>query len=302
MKKALGFINIKISIFLTSVGIIFGNPASALDRENNCPTYINVVTIDTGVDTKNKELERFFIKSESGKVVGLKTNRGLDSFEDQNGHGTHVASIIAKEANCVKIIPISYWDELNKKNNKTENFVFALEMSLKFNPRIVNISGGGPDFNSREVDLIREMDKRGILVVAAAGNNGYNIDLSENFFFPSSYQLKNVISVAAVNEKGELAKISNYGIKSVNIAAPGVDVKGFGLNGNIVYLTGTSQATAIVSGLAAKVLTVNPKLLNTQVKKIIIEAVDKKKDLFDKVSSGGVINKERTIFRAADYE
>jgi subtilisin family serine protease len=267
----------------------------------NCSSYVTVVTIDTGVDTRNKKLAKYLKKDGFGSIVGWQTG-GLRSFEDENGHGTHVAGIIAKEAECVKIVPISYWHQKDVHLNKTSNFVEALNYSLVFKPRIINVSGGGSLFTVQEYNALKEIEKRGILVVAAAGNEGEDIDIAENNYFPSSYDFKNIISVAAVDGNGTLSEKSNYGVESVDLAAMGVRVRGFGLNEKMVYLTGTSQATAEVSGLAARLINLRPDLTNNQLKNIILETVDKKSRLYNKLKSGGILNKNRAISRLLDLE
>jgi subtilisin family serine protease len=138
------------------------------------------------------------------------------------------------------------------------------------------------------------------LVISAAGNNGKDIDLVENNYFPSSYRLNNMITVASVNSVGDLSETSNYGINSVDVAAFGVKIKSFGLNEQMVSLSGTSQATAQVSSLVSKIVSINPGLTNDQIKSLITKTVDKKIELRDKIKSGGVINKNRAISRSMD--
>lgn len=279
--------------FFVDNTILDGSPSK------NCQAYVTVVTIDTGLDTQNKELKKYMKNDMFGNLVGGHTNE-FGSFEDQNGHGTHIAWIIARESECVKIVPISYWDEKNPKANQTSNFIKALTHSLRYNPRVINISGGGPFSTDEELIILKEIEKRGILVISAAGNNGKDIDLVENNYFPSSYRLNNMITVASVNSVGDLSETSNYGINSVDVAAFGVKIKSFGLNEQMVSLSGTSQATAQVSGLVSKIVSINPGLTNDQIKSLITKTVDKKIELRDKIRSGGVINKNRAISRSMD--
>jgi subtilisin family serine protease len=89
-------------------------------------------------------------------------------------------------------------------------------------------------------------------VVAAAGNNKTNTDI--NSYYPANYGLKNIISVAATEKTGELVSFSNYGSKTVDIAAPGRNVFSTLPENKFGYMSGTSQSTAFVSGRLAAIL------------------------------------------------
>jgi subtilisin family serine protease len=99
---------------------------------------------------------------------------------------------------------------------------------------------------------VATMNSLGVLFVASAGNDGVNTDTTAHY--PSSLPNPNVIAVAASQRSGGLWPGSNYGCKTVHVAAPGEDVLGLGVGGTYVSMTGTSMATPHVSGAAALVM------------------------------------------------
>lgn len=135
------------------------------------------------------------------------------------------------------------------------------------------------------------------LIVFAAGNDGTDNDSKPSF--PANLKQSNTISVAAVEEDGvSLAKFSNYGIRTVEVAAPGVGIVSSIPNNKYLPLSGTSQAAPYVANIAAEVINANSSLTPAEVKKIIVGTVDSIPLLSLKVSSGGVVNKNRAV-RAA---
>src|SRR4029453_7350607 len=98
----------------------------------------------------------------------------------------------------------------------------------------------------------------GILFVGASGNSSVNNDRTPQY--PSSYNVPNVVSVAALDRNDQLATFSNYGAKSVAVAAPGVDILSTWLGNSYEEKSGTSMATPVVSGVAALVLSQHPRM------------------------------------------
>jgi subtilisin family serine protease len=131
------------------------------------------------------------------------------------------------------------------------------------------------------------------LFVFAAGNDGMNND--EYPTAPSSLNQENTISVAATLSDMKLASFSNYGIKRVDVAAPGVGIYSSIPGGRFLEVSGTSQAAPYVAGVAAKLKEIRPELTPSELKKILIMTVDKKEFLQAKIISGGMVN----IARAA---
>ncbi len=134
------------------------------------------------------------------------------------------------------------------------------------------------------------------LFVIAAGNDGTNNDIAPAS--PANVKAENTITVAATLGHSKLASFSNYGATMVDIAAPGVGIVSTIPGGGYMPLSGTSQATPYVANLAGRVIDTNPHLSVAEVKKLLMETVDKKGFLEGKVRSEGIANPDRALYAA----
>jgi subtilisin family serine protease len=121
-------------------------------------------------------------------------------------------------------------------------------------------------------------------------------------YFPASYDLNNIISVSAIGPEGKLIPASNWGAKTVNVAAPGGGILSLQQNQAYGFMNGTSQATAFVSGLSALVWSLNPELTNLEVKQIIQKSVIKTAFLRNKVISDGYVDAALAVKVAAEFK
>ena len=263
-------------------------------KEGSFRKEIVVAVIDTGVDFNNPKIKNNLVK--------IKNQYGLDFSKSQNpmdfhGHGTHVAGIIKQVFPEVKILNLKYYDAMASGAENLDSSIKALKYAIDKNVAIINYSGGGPEASVEELRLLRLAEKKGILIVSAAGNERSNIDNPENHYYPASYKMKNTISVCGHDEEYNLVPSSNYGENSVDICASGLSVISLGLYNGISRMTGTSQATAFVSGLAAKLLSKNKKLSPNEIKNIIIENGDNIENLKFKNKTGIALNIEKTLKR-----
>jgi hypothetical protein len=135
---------------------------------------------------------------------------------------------------------------------------------------------------------IEDANKAGILFVAAAGNQTMNNDLTPTY--PANYDVENILSVAAIDNRGGLAPFSNYGQKTVHVAAPGVNIFSTVLGGKYDSYSGTSMAAPHVSGIAALILAHDSTLSHTGIKKRIIESARPLYTLKNRVSSMGIVD------------
>jgi subtilisin family serine protease len=124
--------------------------------------------------------------------------------------------------------------------------------------------------------------------------------MSENYYYPAAYHLTNIISVAATDIRNNLLPSSNWGKKKVDIAAPGENIYSTLPGGRYGYMTGTSQATAFVTGVAALLLSQDPSLTPSEIKEIILDSADPIAGLKDKLACGGRVNAYRALTLLAD--
>ena len=187
-----------------------------------------VAVIDTGVDENHPDL--------TGNLMAGHDFVDNDSEpDDLSGHGTHVAGIIGASGNnaigvaginwSVKIMPLRVLD--HNGDGTIADVIEAIDYAAAHNARVVNMSFSGPDFSQSLYSSIGSYPD--ILFVAAAGNGGDdqigdNNDSTLFAEYPASFDLPNILSVAATDQNDNLARFSNYGSISVDVAAPGVDI------------------------------------------------------------------------------
>ena len=127
--------------------------------------------------------------------------------------------------------------------------VAGIDYALRAGAKIINCSFGGPDSSDVDARRDRQAHKQGALIVAAAGNDG--VDADKQPFYPAAYPDSNVLSVAATDDRDKLASFSNYGAKTVDLAAPGDAIGSTYLKSDYRYLSGTSMAAPYVAAAAA---------------------------------------------------
>jgi subtilisin family serine protease len=245
-----------------------------------------VAVVDTGLEDDHP-----FLKENFKSAVDFSVKRFLvGKATDEHGHGTHVSGIIKSVFPMVKIISLKYFNQNATGYESLSATLLALQYAVDLNVDIINYSGGGPEASADELRILKQAEKKGILVVCAAGNEGKDIDISKNAFYPASYGLKNIISVSAHDQKLRILKSSNYGKESVDISAPGYRINGPLPLNRSGYLTGTSQATAFVSGVAAIIISGFPNLSVETVKEAILAGTRKDAEFASINKSGGMLD------------
>jgi thermitase len=258
---------------------------------------IIVAVIDTGADVNHPDIKNNLWKSKDGKHGWNFVGNNHD-LTDNHGHGTHIAGIVGAEggngigisgvAPKVSLMILKYYDPKAAYNNNLANTVKAIRFATENGAHIINYSGGGLEFSKEEYDAINEARKKGILFIAAAGNEKSNSDKAR--YYPANYDLDNIISVTAINTDSKVLDSSNYGVQTVHIAAPGKNIFSTVPGGKYAPMTGTSQATAFVSGVAALLLSSNKAYDYLQVKKQILSTADYMDELRDKNKTSGKLN------------
>ena len=215
--------------------------------------------------------------------------------KDDHGHGSHVAGTIGAKGDDGKGLVGVAWNVrmmglkfLSKSGGGSlEDALKSIDYATQMGADIMSNSWGGGGFSQALYDSIERASKKGILFVAAAGNHRANND--ERPSYPASYEVPNVISVAAVDNRGQLASFSCYGKTSVDMGAPGVDIMSSTPDGYAVW-DGTSMATPHVSGVAALVLSNEPNISMTDLRDRLIKTSRPISGLRGKVASNGIIN------------
>lgn len=255
---------------------------------------------ETGLDSKGRQKATNGVDDDNNGFIddvnGWNFVNNNSLLTDTHGHGTHIAGIIGAEGNGkgsigispkVSMMILKYYDPKTPTDN-LKNTVAAIKYATKMKAHIINYSGGGLEYSEDEKGAIKEAQSQGILFVAAAGNERSNSD--KHKYFPADYGLPNIISVTAIDPKTQVLNSSNYGIETVDIAAPGEEIKSTLPNNSYGTMTGTSQATAWVSGAAAVVMAYKQNFSAQDTKKYLIATGDGSESLVNKTGSSRKLN------------
>jgi len=220
---------------------------------------------------------------------------------DDNGHGTFCAGIIGAECGnnagvCgvnwkTQIMPLKFTNAggFGYVADAVKAINYAIDRKRAgVNLRVINASWGLSQPSRALEDVIRKAYEAGIFFVAASGSTNSDNDTSQRY--PAGYSLGNIISVAATDRSDALAQFSNYGAKSVDLAAPGKDILTTVLGNDYEQHSGTSMAAAFVTGVAALALSARPELSVDELRSLLLRSVDTVSGLRGKVSTGGRIN------------
>jgi hypothetical protein len=225
---------------------------------------------------------------------------------DDNGHGTHVAGTIAAEGNngvgiagvCrgAQIMALKSLDKYGRSG--LESTIFAIGYAIEKKADIINCSWHTAQALKVAPLILQEAfdraERAGILIVAAAGNESTNNDEIPRFY-PSSLDNDCVVAVTATDEKDDLRDGDTgfaHGQRTVHICAPGIDILSTLPGNRYGYKSGTSQATAYVSGAAALIWG-HPDYRNlnaVELKRLLMRKVHRVSSLSGKCAAGGVLD------------
>lgn len=247
-----------------------------------------VAVLDTGIDGTHPALR---------EAVAIRTSRSFTAdsnpFDDSEGHGTHVAGIIAARSTDSGVVGVSGSRLLVVKvadttgQAGTSALVRGIRYAKARGARIINISFGGGGYSPPEQEAIDAAVSRGVLVIAAAGNSG-----RARREFPGAY--RHVLAVAAVDDAGRPIPTSTSG-QQIALAAPGADILST-TPGGYGRLSGTSMAAAVVTGVAARVWAARPSLTAAQVATILeTSATDLGDPGRDPGTGAGLVNLARAL-------
>jgi subtilisin family serine protease len=309
---------------LANDGQVGGKPGADISAmqawaETTGSEDVVVAVLDSGVDYNHSDLVNNiwnrassiqpFQDEQAGLIDDL---HGYDAIEnsgdpfDQNGHGTHCAGIIGAEGGNgigiaginwkIRIMPLKFMNAggFGTTKDAIEAINYAIDRKRAgVNLRVINASWGSTRRSKALEDVIRKANDAGILFVAASGNSSVNTDRQPHF--PSSYNLPNLISVAALDRNDQLASFSNYGPNSVHVAAPGKEILSTWLGNEYEEHSGTSMATPVVSGVAALAIAAHPNLKVSELRALLLKSVDNVPALRGKVVTAGRINAATAI-------
>jgi len=274
-----------------------------------------VAIVDTGIDTDHPDLAPNVLKSSdkpnNGKdddkngyvddTYGYNAIAGKGSAQDDNGHGTHVAGIVAGRGNnslgvsgvcwSAKLLGVKFMSSRGK--GSTSDAVEAIQYAVKQGVKIVNCSFESSSKSSALKDVVDYAQDRNVLLVVAAGNDGKNIDKSP--VYPASFGDSNILAVAASTSTDGLASFSNFGSTAVDVAAPGENILSTYLGGGYKSLDGTSMAAPYAAGVAALLRKQEPDATYSDLRYAIRHKVDKPAAFKDKVAYDGRLNAAKAI-------
>lgn len=227
---------------------------------------------------------------------------GSGNPDDDQGHGTSVASVIGAVGNNgkgmsgvawrVKIMALKF-DDVNGSSS-ISNEIECIDYAIAKGAKIINLSYGSLSYSQAEYDAIKRARDAGVIFVASAGNEGASNDLVSNY--PASYFLENVVSVANTDRKDELSSSSVYG-GLVDLGAPGTSILTCSNRSDSEYRTvdGTSFSSPTVAGALALVRAQFPTDSYRAAINRILRSVDPLASLAGKVQTGGRLNVARAL-------
>ena len=292
-------------------------PAWALYDQAQNKRSVIVAIIDTGIDINHQEL-RNAIWTNPGEIDGDGLDNDGNGYVDdihgwnfysnnnkvfsgsEDSHGTHAAGTISAsrgsygiagitDNNYVKIMPLK---ALGGKEGvgSPDAVIKAIKYAEEKGASICNLSMGTTGYSE---ELAQTMKNSHMLFVVSCGNGGvsglgYNTDVYP--VYPASLPYDNIISVANILFDGTLSKDSNYGAASVDIAAPGTYILSTIPDNSYGYMSGTSMAAPMVTGVAAMLYSYRTDISLGDVKNIILSSSRKLDTLSGKTASGGLLD------------
>lgn len=286
--------------------------------------HVVVAVIDTGIDISHPDLKNAIWTNEDeipGDGIDNDGNGYIDdvhgwNFFDGNNelckgreddHGTHAAGTIAAargnggiagitDNNYVKIMVLK---ALGTRYGVGEEkaIIEAIRYAEANGATICNLSFGTTEYYPELEKVMR--DSKMLFVVSAGNGNAKGIgeDTDQKPDYPSSFDLDNVISAANLMFDGNLAESSNYGAKSVDIAAPGTYIVSTIADSGYGFMTGTSMSAPMVTGAAAMLYSYRTDLQLSDIRKVLLETARKLPTLNGKLSSNGMLD----LYAALNY-
>jgi len=318
---------------LNNIGQLGGKPDSDIDAPEawditHDAAGIVVAVIDTGVRATHEDLvaNMWVNPGESGTdflgrdkrlngmdddgdgyiddVNGINAILNVGWEIDDHGHGTHVAGTIgAVGNNSIGVVGVAWGVQIMAckflnavGDGSISDAIECINYARNKGAKVINASWGWYGENSASLhDAIDSLRSAGIIFVAATGNDGSNNDARP--LYPASFDLDNIIAVAATTRFDEKADWSNYGATTVDLGAPGLDILSCWNTTDMTYhyMSGTSQATPHVVGACALLRAQNPSATYLQIIDRVMSSTDPLPSLSGKCVSGGRLNLQKAL-------
>ena len=230
-----------------------------------------------------------------GERLRINTINPRKSFDDDNGHGTHVSGIIAAADNTIGVIGVGPGIYLygvkalsQAGTGYLSDLIEGLEWCINNRMKVVNMSLSSSSGNESFQEAIAKTYAAGIVLVAAAGNSGSVVE------YPAKYP--ETIAVSAINNMDQFAYFSNYG-PEVDITAPGVDIGSTYRGGTYKNLNGTSMAAPHVAGACALKLAKTPGLTPDNIKTMLAASAEVLPGLSRDQQGAGLVDVEKLVLQ-----
>lgn len=235
---------------------------------NNISTNeVNVALIDTGVKFTNEMFADRVVDS----GINLSSDGRENSAYDNNGHGSHIASILVDSTS--DNVKVTAYKVTNKYNQGTHLSVAqGIEKAINDGADIINLSITSKEKSELIIDAVKNAYNKGVIIVNSAGNASDDV---ANYYPANMYE---VFTVGAIDKNGNRAFFSNFGEK-IDFVAPGHLLEMSGYNSKDSTDSGTSFSVPFIAAAAAMVLSVSPNLNIEQVKQQLINSCVSMKDL-----------------------
>jgi len=263
--------------------VVMEEPVHKVDVQPNPVGLVRIGFVDSGLDYNHKDLI-----NKSRPMLGIDlTDSKRPPYDYANfifneisgthfSHGTAVADVATRDVNAL-IIPA-------RIENKSRLAGDAVEFLAKQGVRLINISQG----TSKKEDWLPLQTAIGnhpeILFIVSSGNDSMNLDSSE--YYPAVFTFPNLLVIASVNDKQELSAFSNYGATHVHFAALGENITAAEAGGGHWTVNGTSFSAPLVTNIAAKLLSENPKLTTQELRALLVATAKPAPQLAGKVQYG----------------
>ncbi|MBU1077653.1 MAG: S8 family serine peptidase, partial [Spirochaetes bacterium] len=236
-----------------------------LDISQNAQT-VRIAVIDTGVDLNHNDLK-------NNLLSGYNFVHNNANPYDDNGHGTMVAGVIGAELNTigiaginpnVKILPVKVLD--HEGYGTYFDLIQGIDYAVGQGVKVINLSLGGEAYSEILKDTIDDAVNHGCVIISASGDENNNLPL-----YPSGYE--NVICAVDLNEEDKINYDANFG-SFIDYGAPGIGIYSTFINNSYKYATGSSMATAFLSGMVSLLLANQPALSKDEITEVLNSSSD----------------------------